>query len=393
MDRVGSVIVVAYAFGNDSGSEPEAGWQFVRAWASLAREVIVVTRENNVHYESAVEANVQVRGFDLPSLLLKVKKHLPFFGTQIYAFAWHLAVRSYVRQFDLTDQETLFHHVTFGSDWMPCAIPPSLAENTIWGPVGGFTRFQPSVFRWLGLAGSFTYTVRWLLTNLLRRLSLSLNNRHIAVVLANYPDSARNLGRLGYENVEIQHHSYISDSWGGLFVRESAIKNPGKVLVGIGRLVPWKGWSVAISALAHLPDSYTLVIVGSGRDRRRLQRLADAKRLGSRVVFQDQLARSEVMQQLASADILVHPSLHDSSPFAVAEAIHLGKPFVVLDKNGSGYLASIAGIEPVVFPQPNLPLAFAAAISEAQRKPDRTCVMDTTLPNQIEKIIERIVPS
>jgi len=70
--------------------------------------------------------------------------------------------------------------------------------------------------------------------------------------------------------------------------RYFGLSETGPIVVAVSRLVPRKGFDVVIEACARLQDlprfsELTLVIGGSGRDRRRLERLV--AKLGANVVF------------------------------------------------------------------------------------------------------------
>ncbi len=117
-------------------------------------------------------------------------------------------------------------------------------------------------------------------------------------------------------------------------------------LVGVGRLVEWKGWTLAIDALALLPDRYHLDIYGTGSDRARILRRARRRGVGDRVRLQGWQPR-EVVGAIARAGCLIHPSLHDSAPGAIAEALTIGTPVACLDVGGSGAISRGSGGLPV----------------------------------------------
>lgn len=84
----------------------------------------------------------------------------------------------------------------------------------------------------------------------------------------------------------------------------------GRVL-GVGRLVPLKGWSPAVRALARCPEYITLTLVGTGQDRGRLERLGSGLGASHRLHFAGQLNREQVMKELSRASCFVFPSFHD----------------------------------------------------------------------------------
>ncbi len=76
-----------------------------------------------------------------------------------------------------------------------------------------------------------------------------------------------------------------------------------RLVLGASRLVPRKGFDVLISALALLPNEVQLVLVGSGRDRSRLEKLVGSRGLGDRVRFLGRLSEEELPLAHRAADV------------------------------------------------------------------------------------------
>lgn len=98
----------------------------------------------------------------------------------------------------------------------------------------------------------------------------------------------------------------------------------GALVVGVGRLVPAKGFHLMARALRGMPDSVHFAVAGEGPERGRLQSLAPPGRLhllGSR-------SPDEVAELLRAADLLVLPSEREGWPNVVTEAIASGVPVV-----------------------------------------------------------------
>ena len=103
----------------------------------------------------------------------------------------------------------------------------------------------------------------------------------------------------------------------------------GKLVVGVGRFAAEKNWPLVIEAVKRLEvDSpVTLVLIGDGPERERLQRLA-----GPRVkLLGFERNREQLGRLVASADALVHACPIETFCFAVAEAVAAGTPVVVPD--------------------------------------------------------------
>ncbi|HEY0312585.1 MAG TPA: glycosyltransferase [Allosphingosinicella sp.] len=108
----------------------------------------------------------------------------------------------------------------------------------------------------------------------------------------------------------------------------------GPLLVSVGALVPVKGQALAIAALAQLPDA-SLVLVGDGPERARLEAAARAMGVAARVRFARAVPHGELPALLAAADIMVLPSEREGLANAWLEALACGVPLVIPDVGGA----------------------------------------------------------
>ncbi len=77
----------------------------------------------------------------------------------------------------------------------------------------------------------------------------------------------------------------------------------GPVVVGASRLVRRKGFDTLVDAVARLDEGVTLVLVGAGRDRARLERRAVARGVDHRVRFLGRVPDAELVDVLGAADV------------------------------------------------------------------------------------------
>jgi glycosyltransferase involved in cell wall biosynthesis len=139
-------------------------------------------------------------------------------------------------------------------------------------------------------------------------------------------------------------------------LRASVGAGEGDFLVGaVGRLARRKGFDSLLRAfeLAQLPAA-RLVIVGEGRERSRLERLA-----GERVVFAG--FRRDVKDLYQAFDLFVCPSTYEPFGRVIAEALDAGVPVIATDAEGPRDLARRYPIELV-------PRADPAVLSGALRR-------------------------
>jgi glycosyltransferase involved in cell wall biosynthesis len=113
-------------------------------------------------------------------------------------------------------------------------------------------------------------------------------------------------------------------------------ENPFR-LISIGRLLHWKGFELGLKAFAQFCQKFPASeywLVGEGPERKRLEGLAHELGLAERITFWGAIPRSQALEKLSDCDILLHPSLHDSNPWACVEAMAAGRPVICLNLGG-----------------------------------------------------------
>lgn len=109
-----------------------------------------------------------------------------------------------------------------------------------------------------------------------------------------------------------------------------------KIILYIGRHVPYKGIDLLVKAGFHLADDCVILIAGTGEMTPYLQRLAQP--LGEKVQFIGRLQNKELRCYLRAASLFAFPSIDRREAFglALAEALYCGLPAVSFYIEGSG---------------------------------------------------------
>ena len=146
-----------------------------------------------------------------------------------------------------------------------------------------------------------------------------------------------------------------------------------KIVLSIGRLVPYKGYGYLIDAASHLGPDYLVVIVGDGPNRPNLEE--DVVRFGvqDRVKFLGYVEDSEMHALLAACDVFVLSSVMKTEAFGIVqiEAMSLGKPVIATEVPESGVSwVNAHGVSGI-----NVPIKDPKALAEAIR----TICSDDTL--------------
>jgi glycosyltransferase involved in cell wall biosynthesis len=142
------------------------------------------------------------------------------------------------------------------------------------------------------------------------------------------------------------------------------------VIATLGRLdEPKKGLAIFLEAAATVAAAEPrarFALVGDGPARADLERQAETRGLGGRLVFAGE--RRDVFGVLAGVDIFVQPSLWEGFGLTVIEAMAAARP-VVASRVGGVPEALRDGVDGLLVP-PGEPAALAQAILRLARDPD-----------------------
>lgn len=358
-------------------------------------EVWLVTRANNVKTifselrATSFNANLHIVPIDLPKSLTWWKTGQR--GVRAYYILWQYLAYYHMLRLHREIGFHAAHHLTLGSDWLPASVL-RLPIPSIWGPVGGSTRTPFILLSELGTKGVLHELARTLLGSIGRRVWGDMAARRADVVLANNADVQSRFRSVG--DVRIVPHARIqldSHDLGGTSQAERLRTTHRAVFVG--RLIPWKGLTLAMRALAEpAAKRWSLRVIGDGPDRDRSMRLAEDLGIANRIEFLGRLPRGHVLREVREADALLHPAIHDSAPFAIAEAVSLGTSVVCLDRGGSPILAQ-AGQAVCVPASRHIPRSLSLALQSLESLPcpepsNRWSVEN--LPNLVSDLYEEI---
>jgi glycosyltransferase involved in cell wall biosynthesis len=340
------IALVAYVCGPDEGSEPGTGWAWARMLATFA-DVTLITLDEEPR---AGETDRRIAALGLGDRIRHVTVPYPRWWLRaLWRFerlsyvAWQLGMPTQVRR--LGHQFDLAWHVTLANVWMGSA-GYQLARRFVLGPVGGGVATPWGVVPALGMVG-FLFEVRRTIARFAGRWVNPLSRAawtHADLILAQNQETVSWLPADAQLRTVIFPHVVLEalrvDPRPSSRARAAGPEQDrARLVVTVGRLLPWKGIALAIRALSYLPG-WRLTIIGDGPDRGRLERLADERGLVERIELTGWLSRDVVQERLLEADVLLFPSLHDEGGWASAEAVAAGIPAVSLDRGGPPVLGA-----------------------------------------------------
>jgi glycosyltransferase involved in cell wall biosynthesis len=150
-----------------------------------------------------------------------------------------------------------------------------------------------------------------------------------------------------------------------------------RIVLAVGRLVPYKGFEVLIDAAPGLPPGCRVVIVGSGDRRAELEARIAQRRVDDRVTLAGRLDDESLRLLFQRATIFCLPSVSRAEAFGVVllEAMAYGLPIIASDIAGSGVPWVNRHGETGLNVPVGDPAALAAAITQLLQAPERLARM------------------
>lgn len=377
------ILAFAYALEPGQGSEAGAGWTYARMLAGLG-QTWVLTRAVPPEADAAgwpAELAAD-RGYDpwlagLPEegRLRLVHVPIPWWDRfwwerrpwrprftrlqRIEYLLWlWLALRT-ARRLMRRQQFDAAWHLTWANAWMGSTLPLT-GLPFVYGPVGGGIAPPWRLVAGLGARAFVSEVARELLKAGFRYLSplVRLAWQRATLILVQNPETRDWLPAPYRKRAIVFSNAVTTD----VQRREPRAARSPYTALFVGRLVAWKGSSLAIRAIAKLPD-WRLIVVGNGPEGARLRRLVRDLGLDARVEFLGHVPRPQVLEIMRDrADLLLFPSLHDDAGLVVAEAIATGLPVVCLDRGGPPVLGGV-GVAPTSLGETVKALAEAVRVA------------------------------
>jgi len=329
------ILISAYNCSPYEGSEPGIGWH--TAWSlALHHDVLVLTQSL---YREPIERFMAMCGENRKIEFVYLQ--LPFGGKerfrrkvrQIYYPLWQAASSRIIRKLVRERHVDLAHHLVWGRVWMASGILGAKGlVPLVWGPVGAIEKTPNAFLKGMGFMERFR---NFVVSMTLRSKQVDRMVRAADLVLASSRETHAYLKGKGARDVRLMSNSGISQADADYLSGLASPPENDFVFLAMGRLLPWKGCQYALEAFARTDDPRArFLFLGEGPMRRKLERLAEQLGVSERVSFLGSLPRDKALDVLAGANVLVHPSLHDSGGLVCAEAMAAGRPVICLNMGG-----------------------------------------------------------
>jgi glycosyltransferase involved in cell wall biosynthesis len=112
----------------------------------------------------------------------------------------------------------------------------------------------------------------------------------------------------------------------------------GNIILSIGRLVPWKGFSALIEIMPDLlkeNPNFKLIIVGEGEEKENLKFKIENLKLENNVKLIGKIIHPEIPFYFKAADFFVLNSEYEGLSHVILEAMQFGVPVIASNKGGN----------------------------------------------------------
>lgn len=351
------VLLSAFACEPNVGSEPGIGWRWATEIARLGHDVVVLTGPQHAEkLEQAVRElglrNVSFVFYDCGKYLswsfwLKFwpfgRRGIHFFWNlwnYPYHFFWQFGAYRHIQKLHKDEPFDLVHHITFGTIRRSSFLG-NLGIPFVFGPGGGGETNPYALNLQIGMGGwlhELTRDASFLLTKLNPFVWRTFAQADR--ILLKTPDSMRLVPRRFRSKAALQLELGIDSIYGrGDRLPQTT---PGLRVLYVGRFLYWKGMALGLHAFAKFlksnPDA-TLTMIGSGPDEGLWRNIVAELDLGDRVHWISWIDREKLISYYQTSDVLLFPSLHDSSGNVALESLSCGLPIVCLDIGGPAAVA------------------------------------------------------
>jgi glycosyltransferase involved in cell wall biosynthesis len=339
------VLIAAYSCLGNAG-HPLPGGGDLMAWNVIKRlarfcDLWVLTCEKNREAIEEALAQEAIPGveFHFAGLPAPMTALLRFPGSlHLYAYLWQWSAYFAARRLHRQVWFDLAHHLTYTNDWMASIIGALLPVPYVRGPGGGAHRIPKPFLKGLRLGSRlaefrrsfgqwvFRHDPFFVLSQQRARVILACNREAVEGVPARWRHKVQLLSVNGISGRELTSP-------------QQRARSEKFAVLSAGRLVPLKGFDLALRAFAIFAESHPeaeFTIVGKGPELNRLESLIHELGMEKQARIESWMPRESLLAFMRACDVFLFASLRDGGGLVVVEAMASGKPVVCFDLGGPG---------------------------------------------------------
>jgi glycosyltransferase involved in cell wall biosynthesis len=253
--------------------------------------------------------------------------------------AWLKRAGHVARETVATNQVDLAHHVTYSPYWLPTPIV-RLGIPSVVGPVGGAVTTPKPLIGLLGFRGRVTEWIdRWSVLLMERLPATRRTWRTASIQIVQNVETLHRTERFTKQPPILFNHAVFH-----VVDMPSVASDEGsdEYTVWLSPMESRKGPELAVRAMALTDPSTRLVMVGDGPELGRMKKLASDLGIDDRIDFLGRVDHDRAIQLLAGANAAIFTGLREEGGLALAEALYVGTPTIVLDHGGPSVIAGAA---------------------------------------------------
>ena len=339
------VLIAAYScLGNAGHPLPGGGdlmaWNVIKRLAQFCGLWVLTCEKNREAIEKALaEEAIPGVEFHFAGLPAWMTPLLRFPGSlHLHAYLWQWSAYFAACRLHRHVRFDLAHHLTYTNDWMASIIGALLPVPYVRGPGGGAHRIPKPFLKGFRLGSRLAEFQRSFGQWVFRHDPFFVLSQHRArVILACNREAVEGVSARWRHKVQLLSVNGISGR--ELTSSQQQARSEKFAVLSAGRLVPLKGFDLALRAFANLaqrrPEA-EFTIVGKGPELNRLESLIHELGIEKQARIESWMAREHLLASMRSCDVFLFASLRDGGGLVVVEAMASGKPVVCLDLGGPG---------------------------------------------------------
>ena len=335
------LLISAYAFRPDMGSEPAVGWNWILEYSKLC-ELVILTNFTNKPYIEEYLASHKIEFEKVRFIYVKPKLKVELWYKEwerlerFYYMCWQHSALRIAKKLCNKEKFDYVQHITYVSCVMPTYMY-KLNAPFIYGPVSG-GETVPSIIHYpFRKKENIIENIRKC-TQLIAKKSFNLKRCcKNAELIITVTEESKNMLPVKY-----QEKTVVLQAIG---LNKSAILDKKKIFndsktrfLIAGRMLSWKGFQIGIEAFVKVLErgvKAELTVLGTGNSEMKnaLKHIA-GDYLNSEICFVDSVRYDKMAEFYDEHDVLLNCSLRDSGCLVVMEAMGRGLPIICIDTGG-----------------------------------------------------------
>jgi glycosyltransferase involved in cell wall biosynthesis len=335
------VLMVAYSCEPGKGSEPGAGWGMLMAVRQIAHPIVLMRPDSMPAVREWMETDPgpHPEFIVVPESRWVTRARQNRIAAFLVYLTWLKRAGDVARETVGTRQVDLVHHVTYSPYWLPTPIV-RLGIPSVVGPVGGAVTTPRPLTGLLGFRGRVTEWIdRWSVLLMERLPATRRTWRAASVQIVQNVETLRRTERFTKQPPILFNHAvfHVVDIPDIAFNEAS-----DDYTVWLSPMESRKGPELAVRAMAITDPSTRLVMVGDGPELGRMKKLASDLGIDDRIEFLGRVDHDRAIELIAGAHAAIFTGLREEGGLALAEALYVGTPTIVLDHGGPSVIAGAA---------------------------------------------------